>query len=154
MEHNGYRLDSVYGSYCFSFKESEPKEMNYFISYKSFRGPSMGNCDYALLSKYKANRIKSSFSFFNTYRTKEQKEKMKMLYEVRMDYIKYILFEKVLTSFFSTILFVIIFLAGRTQSGILWILTFAILSACFTAYYLFGYIKQIIKCKKYERDNL
>lgn len=58
-EQNGLRLESVSFNYQFRFEKSAEKEMQYFLSYKSFRGASMGNCDNALLSKHKANPVKS-----------------------------------------------------------------------------------------------
>ena len=54
----------------------------------------MGNCDNALLSKHKANPVKSKMCYYSLYRTKETKEKLKLLCDVRADYIKRILFEK------------------------------------------------------------
>ena len=64
MEKNGYRLDSVKHSYWFCFKESNSKEMHYFLSYKSFVKPSMGMVDYALLSRHNANIVKTKMCFF------------------------------------------------------------------------------------------
>ena len=37
MEKDGYRLTNVSCSFWFEFKKSQAKEMNYFLSYKSFR---------------------------------------------------------------------------------------------------------------------
>ena len=76
MEQNGYRLDKISHSYWFYFNESTPKEMHYFLSYKSFRGQSMGWCDYALEKNYNAHEIKSNMCFYTIYRTKEPKESL------------------------------------------------------------------------------
>ena len=147
MEQNGYRVVYVKFPYCFFFQRSTPKEMNYFLSYKSFRGPSMGACDYALQSRHNATNIKSKMCFFDLYRTKEQKENLSLLYEVRMDYIKRILLEKSITSFVLTIIFASLFLLSQMEVWFAVALT--IVFALFTVYYTFGYIKQKIKCKNY-----
>lgn len=157
MEQKGYRLEKIKHSYCFYFKESIPKQMCYFLSYKSFRGSSMGHCDYALLSKHSANPIKSKLCFYTMYRTKEPKENLSFLYEVRLDYIKTKLLEKALTSLFLTILFVTVVLAAIiTKSSYKEICLFSpIIGICvyLTIYYFYGYFKQKNKCKNYEHDN-
>ena len=157
MEQKGYRLEKIKHSYWFYFKESTSKQMCYFLSYKSFRGSSMGNCDYALLSKHSANPIKSKWCFYTMYRTKEYEENLSLLYEVRLDYIKTKLLEKALTSLFLTILFVIIILAAIiTKSSYKEIYLFSlIIGMCvyLTVYYFYGYFKQKNKCKNYEHDN-
>lgn len=153
MEQNGYRLEKIKYSYCFYFKVSIPKEMRYYISYKSFRGQSMGSCDYALKSKYNANLIKSKMCFYTMYRTKEQKENLSLLYEFRMDYIKIKLLEKALTGMFIAIMFAITCIAAIvTQSAIkdvVILAVFAGICVCLTTYYFFGYFKQKSKCKTY-----
>lgn len=157
MEQKGYRLEKIKHSYYFYFKESIPKQMAYFISYKSFRGKSMGYCDYALLSEHNANSIESKMCYYTMYRTKEHKENLSLLYEVRLDYIKMKLFENFLTSLFLTILFLVIgLLAIITQSSYKEICFFSpIIGICFglTIYYFYGYLKQKRKCKNYENDN-
>jgi len=147
MEQKGYRLENIKFSYCFFFKKSTPKEMNYFLSYKSFRGQSMSYADYALESRHYANLIKSKMCFFNLYRTKEQKEKLSLLYEARLDYIKRILLEKALTSFFITIIFTNLFFLSLMKAWLA--IALAVISACLTTYYMIGYNKQKIKCKNY-----
>ena len=158
MEQKGYRLDNISYSHCFSFKESTSKQMCYFLSYKSFRGSSMGNCDYALLSKHSVNPIKSKWCFYTMYRTKEQKEKLSLLYEARMDYIKRILLEKALTELFLSILFAVIIIAGIITSsinkGIWFICVIPAICFCLSVYHFFGYFKQKNKCKIYEHNNL
>lgn len=157
MEQKGYRLEKIKFSHCFYFKESAPKQMCYFLSYKSFRGKSMGHCDYALVSEHNANPIETIMCFYTIYRTKELKENLSLLYEARLDYIKTKLLEKALTALFLTVLFLaLIFACKITQSAYkdLYILS-AIMGVCvcFTVYYFYGYFKQKNKCKNYERDN-
>lgn len=157
MEQKGCRLEKIKHSYCFYFEESTPKQMVYFLSYKSFRGSSMGHCDYALSSKHSANPIKSKWCFYTMYRTKEYKENLSLFYEVRLDYIKTKLLEKALTSLFLTILFVTIILAAIIiKSSYKEIYLFSlIIGMCvyLTVYYFYGYFKQKNKCKNYEHDN-
>lgn len=158
MEQDGFRLENIKYSYCFYFKESIPKQMCYFLSYKSFRGNSMGYCDYSLLSKHNANQIKSKMCSFTMYRTKELKENLSFLYEVRLDYIKAKLFEKALTSLFITILFLAISFATKitqsTSNGFWFINTVIAICGYLTVYYFYGYFKQRSKCKKYEENKL
>lgn len=156
-EQNGLRLESVSFNYQFRFEKFAEKEMQYFLSYKSFRGASMGNCDNALLSKHKANPVKSKMCYYSLYRTKETKENLKLLCDVRADYIKRILFEKLLTSAILAVLFavfVFVSLYFGSNSGGLWflILTVGICLLVFV-YYLFGYLKQRSKCKKIEKNE-
>ena len=154
MESKGYRLEKIKHSYCFYFKESTPKQMCYFLSYKSFSGSSMEHCDYALSSKHSANPIESKMCFYTMYRTKESKENMTLLYEVRLDYIKTKLLEKALTSLFITMLFVAVALTAIiTQSSYKEICLFSpiiVICAYLTIYYFYGYFKQKNKCKNYN----
>lgn len=117
----------------------------------------MGQCDYALSSKHSANPIKSKWSFYTMYRTKEHKKNLSLLYEVRLDYIKTKLLEKALTSLFLTILFVtLVFAAIITKLSYKEICLFSpIIGICvyLTIYYFYGYFKQKNKCKDYEHDN-
>ena len=158
MEQKGYRLEKIKHSYFFYFKNSSPKQMNYFISYKSFRGKSMGHCDYALLSRYRAHPIESTMCFYTMYRTKECKEVLLLLYEVRLDYIRANLFERFLTALFLTILFSIPLVASiifQSNSPGIWLFGVMIgICVCFAIYYFYGYLKQKNKCKNYERDKL
>lgn len=158
MEQKGYRLEKIKHSYCFYFKESIPKRMCYFLSYKSFRGGSMGHCDYSLLSKHSANPVKSEWCFYTMYRTKERKENLSLFYGVRSDYIKTKLLERALTSLFLTILFAAVVLAAIiTKSNYKEICLFSSIigvSVYLTIYYFYGYVKQKNKCKKYEHANL
>ncbi len=157
MEQDGFRLENIKYSYCFYFKESKPKQMQYFLSYNS-KVPSMGSCDYALESKHNANQIKSKLCSFTIYRTKEPKENLSFLYEVRLDYIKAKLFEKALTSLFVTILFLAISFATKitqsTSNGFWIINTVIAICGYLTVYYFYGYFKQRSKCKKYEDNKL
>ena len=158
MEQKGYRLEKIKYSYFFHFKKSSPKQMNYFISCKSFRGQSMGHCDYALLSKHRAHPIESAMCFYTMYRTKECKENLSLLYEVRMDYIRANLFERFLTALFLTILFSISPVASiifQSNCQGIWLFGAMIgICVCFAIYYFYGYLKQRKKCKNYELDKL
>ena len=157
LEQKGYRLVNVKNSYWFTFKVATPKVMHYFLSYKSFRGASMGNCDYALESAHNASLIDSKMCYYTLYRTKESKDKLPLLYEVRLDYIRKVLLEKVLTTIFLTALFTLLLIleinspTPHKATCILWILV--AICACLTFYNLFGFIKQRTKCKKYEQKN-
>ncbi len=157
MEQKGYRLEKIKHAYFFYFKESIPKSMCYFLSYKSFRGRSMEHCDYALLSEHSANPIKSKMCFYTMYRTKAHKENLSLLYEVRLDYIKTKLLENALISLFLTVLFsAIAFLDIITRWSYKGIFLFTpIVGICvyLATYYFYGYFKQKSKCKNYEHDN-
>lgn len=157
MEQKGYRLEKIKHSYYFHFKESKPKQMCYFLSYKSFRGSSMGHCDYALLSKHSANPIKSKWCFYEMYRTKEHKENLSLLYAVRADYIKTKLLENALASLFLTILFVASATAAIiTQLSYKELCLFSPIigtGVLLTIYCFYGYFKQRKKCKNYEHEN-
>ena len=157
LEQNGYRLTNVNCSHWFTFKEASPKQVCYFLSYKSFRGESMAHCDYALESKHKANLIDSKMCYYSLYRTKEQKESLSLLYEVRMDYIRKILLNNALTSLLFTLVFAILFflcINVSKQYKLSFIIIVIIgICVCLTAYYFFGYFKQRSKCKKYGHDH-
>lgn len=157
MEMNGYRLTDVKYSYWFTFKESRSKEMCYFLSYKSFRGSSLGSVEYSLESKHKALLIDAEFCYFSLYRANETKENMSFLYDMRMDYIKSILLEKALTALFISFIFILILFAEiRTLNRIQYIpiLVFFIgISVFLMVYYFYGYSKQKSKCKKYKRGK-
>lgn len=157
FEKSGYRLTKVSFSHWFTFKESSPKQMFYFLTYKSFRGESMEYCDYALESDFCASMIDTKMCYFSLYRTKEEKNRLSLLYGARMDYIRSILLEKALTSLALTIIFTTLFFLSSNismQGKFSFVLvTFAGICACLTAYYFFGYIKQKIKCKKYEHSR-
>ena len=156
LEESGYRLEKIRHSYWFYFKDSAPKKISYFLSYKSFRGKSMGHIDYALLSNHYANPIESDTCFYDMYRTKESKENLSLLYGARLDFIKSKLLERTLASLILSVLFLIPCLAAIIfQSSYKEISIFApIIAVCLflTAYYLYGYIKQKNKCKEYQKD--
>lgn len=151
MEQQGKRVTNVKYSYYFTFKESSPKEMNYFLSYKSFRGQSMGLCDYALESKHKANAIDTKQCYYALYRTKEEKDKLSLLYEVRMDYIKKVLLEKALTALFVSLIFLfVLFFAINTHAeykSIILLALFGVTSICYVIYYFYGFFKQHLQIK-------
>ncbi len=156
MEQNGYRLDKISHSYWFYFNESTPKEMHYFLSYKSFRGQSMGWCDYALEKNYNAHEIKSNMCFYTMYRTKEPKENLSLLYEGRLDYIKAKLLGKALTVLFLAILYSAVSVAAITFSTgkNIWLMgVFIGIFVCIAVYYFYGYFIQKNKCKNYEHNR-
>lgn len=157
MEKEGYRLINVRYSYLFEFKNSKTKEMNYFFSYKSFRGPSMVNCDYALESEHNAHKIDSKLSYYTMYRVKEDKNKLSLLYDVRMDYIKGILLSRMITSL--SLLFVFLFFLSATivtsteLIARVILLFFVLMFTFFVIYYFYGYYKQQKKCKKRQESQ-
>lgn len=158
MEQDGYRLDKVKCSYCFYFKKTTPKEVNYFLSYKPVRGNRLGMCECDLGADYNANIVESKMSFYKMYRTKVSKEKLLFFYEVRMDCIRVTLLERALTSLFLALLFLIIFFAEifttpSVQSCCV-IGMFVTIFICVTSYYFLGYFKQKNKCKTYNKQNI
>ncbi len=157
MEYKGYRLENIKYSYLFCFKETAPKKMSYFLSYKTIRRPSMEHWDYALLSRHNANEIKSKMCFFTMYRTKEHKYDLSLLFEGRLDFIKRIILEKALTAMCLTLLFLIVFilaLVNQTINNYFWISCVSIVICVYlTIFYFYGYHKQSRKCKNYERDT-
>lgn len=157
MEKDGYRLTNVNYSYWFEFKKSQTKEMNYFISYKSFRGPSMVNCDYALESEHNAHKIDGKLCYYTVYRVKEDKNKLSLLYDVRMDYIRRILLEKTVTAFCLLIVFLFLLyntiITSTELIQLLILLSFVVVFTAFAVYYFYGYYKQRKKCKERETDQ-
>ena len=157
MERKGYRLERINHSTCFYFKKSTPKQMCYFLSLKSFRGKSMDYCDSALLSNYSATPVKSTGCLYSIYRTKEEKEKLSLLYAVRSDYVKAKLLEKAIASILLTVIFSMIgFVAIITQSSYFEICVFSpivLALLCLGVYYLYSYFKQKKKCKRYEHNG-
>ena len=157
MEKKGYRITDIKYSYWFELKKSQAKEMNYFLSYKSFRGPSMINCDYALESEHSAHKINGKLSYYTMYRVKGDKNKLSLLYDVRMDYIKRILLEKMITSL--CLLLIFLFLLFNTMAtpteliSQLILLSFVVVCTIFAAYYFYGYCKQRNKCKERESND-
>lgn len=158
MEKNGYRLNCVKYSYCFHFVDSMPKEMHYFLTYKSFRGKSMSHWDYALLSEHQANEVQTKMCFYSVYRTKDQKENLSFLMKSRMAYLRGKLLENALTSLLVTTLLTVIFVASSmtkaSNMGILFMGIFTGIAAFFSFYYFFGYFKYRNKCKKREKNKL
>lgn len=155
MEKEGYRLTNVNYSYWFEFKKSQTKEMNYFVSYKSFRGPSMVNCDYALESEHNAHKIDGKLCYYTVYRVKGDKNKLSLLYDVRMDYIKRILLEKMITALCLVLIFLFFLFATIVTSNELiprlFLLSFVLTSVFFAIYYFYAYYQQRKKCKERER---
>lgn len=158
MEKSGYRLTGVSYSHWFTFKQSTPKQMCYFLSHYSRGGRSMLQCEYILQSEHDAKPIESKGSCYSFYRTKEKKDSLSLLYEVRMDYIRSKLLEYALTWLALTIIFAVLFFLSVTLSTLnkpdLMVIT-AIMAVCIcpTVYYFYGYCKQRSKCRKYEHDG-
>lgn len=159
MEKNGLRLISIKYSHWFIFKESEPKEMSYFMSYKSFRGASMGFCDYFLESEHKAHEIYTKNCYYSMYRTKETKEQLVDLYEVRLDYLKCLMLEYFFTALFGTavalfgLLFDIFSEAEQSLFDTILLISFFVLFCSFALYYFYGYLVERKKLKQAEKKR-
>lgn len=154
MEKQGYRLDYIKYSYWFYFKEAIPKEMNYFLSYKSIRGQSMEHCDYAIESEHNGHIINHTYSYYRLYRSTDKNINLKLLYGVRQDYILHKILENIFsTSILFLIFFICIFLTETLQEKIIMAIAI-IICLMIMMYYLYGYIKQKQKVKKWEKDNL
>ncbi len=157
MENQGYRLDYIKYSYWFYFKESKPKEMNYFLSYKSFRGQSMDNCDSAIESNHNGHIINHTYSYYRIYRSTDKSDNLKLLYGVRQDYILHIISEEFFIALFIfSISFIVSLLTMKINDTVsmIFMLFLSFISLFFTIYYLYAYIKQKQKVKKWEKDNL
>lgn len=157
MEQSGYILDNIKYSYFFSFRKTSPKNAHYFITNKSFRGESMGTWDYALQSNHKANPIKTKMCFYSMYRTKEPIDELTLLLETRLDFIKRILLQNALTALSVILIFASIFcvatITASPNKDIWCIGLFMGISACFTIYYTWGYLKLKGKCKRYTESQ-
>ena len=127
-EQDGYRIVKVRCSYWFVFKRSEPKDVNFFLSIKSFKGKGMGFCDYALISEHCANEINEKLCYYSLYRTAQSQNMLKLVSEMRMDYIRKLLLEKSLTAFaLSVVLIFLLYAMIKTSASIVSI----IVSFCF-----------------------
>ena len=155
MEQGGYRLEKIKYSHFFYFKKSEPKQMRYFLSLKSFKGISMGSYDYALLSTHNANPIESRMCSYTMYRTRDSEEDLWLLYAARLEHIRIKLLGSVLAMLLLTVLFLAVTIAAMiTQSSYTMLsVSIPIIAACtlLASYYSCGYFKQKRKCKDYKR---
>lgn len=155
MEQIGYRLDHIRWSYCFYFKEARPKKMQYFLTTcASFRGVGIAALDDALVSSHKVAAIQTQMCYYSIYRTKEGEDQLSLLLGARMDYVRVKLLEHALTALSLSTIFAIPLLAAIiTQSAATNFWNMGILiGVClfFTVYYLYGYVQQKKKCRKYE----
>ena len=85
MERKGYRLFKVEGNTHY-FVQSSPKEVQFFLSYKTYRGPQMGTWELSLLSNHHANPIKSKRNPFIYYRI-VNKNNLNFLKDTREDFL-------------------------------------------------------------------
>ena len=151
MEKSGYRLTRVMFSYWFYFQKASPKDIRYFFEYKSFRGKTIP-FDYFLLSNHNANIVKNVYCYYSVFRTKATKEEMKLLYDVRLEYIKGVLLENFLISLVLFVLLFPIFLNRICSNQInvfCFLYAFFVVVSFFSSiYYFYGYLFQIRKIKK------
>ena len=151
MEKKGYRLSEVKYSYLCYFVKSAPRDVNYFLIYKTIVGEDMATWENALESKHSANPINAMMCYYSLYRTKVESERLSFLYFTRLDFIRKKLLEKALTALFYFVIFVIIIFLGMicSNENIWLIVLFLCIDICFLVYYLYGYFKQRYKCKQY-----
>lgn len=159
MEKQGYRLDYIKYSYWFYFKETTLKDVNYFISYNISKQLNCSFCDSNILSNHYGHKVNSAHCFYNLYRTTESKEKLDFLYEIQREITLHSILKLFCTAFFMfLILFTLTFLGIKNTSSDIVSLIFMLfcnfLCLFFSIYYLYGYIKQKQKVKKWEKDNL
>ena len=113
------------------------------------------NCDYDLESEHNAHKIDGKLCYYSMYRVKEDKNKLSLLYDVRMDYIKRILLEKMITALCLLLFFLFLLSATLVTSteliSQLIMLSFVVICIFFVAYYFYGYYKQRKKCKEREK---
>ena len=151
MEKSGYRLTRVVFSYWFYFQKAIPKDNKYFFAYKAFRGKIIP-FDYFLLSNHNANIVKNVYSYYSVYRTKATKEELKLLYDVRLEYIKEVLLENFLVWLFLFVLLLCILLKQilSNQINVLFFLcAFLVVVSLFgVIYYFYGYLFQVRKIKQ------
>jgi len=162
MERQGYRTTYVKYSYWFYFKESMSKETSYFLSYTSPRGQSMSSCDYAILSEHKGHPVNHKSCYYELFRTTESKGELDLLYGIRADFIKHILSQKIFISLFMLLIisalgFARIMANKGVVTGnlaeIIYLSLFFAVCLFFSVYYIYGYIKQCKKIKKWENEH-
>lgn len=156
MERNGYRLVKVEFPFLFTFVESKPKDMRYYMPITVWRNSSMYNCAYAI-TLHGGHEINCRFCYFSIYRTSTPKDEIAMLYGVRMDYIKSVLLQKILLFLAFALMFLFVIIAGigkipkyELTESIIAIVFFSLL----VCYNLYGYFKQRAKCKKFEKEKM
>ena len=138
-------------SYWFYFKKATPKDNTYFFAYKAFRGKIIP-FDYFLLSNHNANIVKDVYSYYSVYRTKATKEELKLLYDVRSEYIKEVLLENFLPCLLLFVLLLCILLKqilSKRINVLFFLCAFLVVVSSFgVIYYLYGYLYQIRKIKQ------
>lgn len=151
MEANGYRLDRVKYNHWYYFKETKPKYINYFLSYKTYIGEDMGTYDYSLVSQYHAQEINETFSSYTIYRTSVKREKLNFIIGARMDYIKSVILRNIFINLIilAPLLFVFILSDILYQKVLFGILSFVMILS--TLYMIYGYVKQKKKIKIFEK---
>lgn len=151
-EEEGYRVSEIKYSYFYYFKKVEPKKTNYYISYVMTRDESMFACERYV----KGSQIPIKYCFYSLCRTGEDEEKMKFIRSARMDYIKSVLIQKMLFCFALFLMFLLLTFLNMnkvTDSRFAIYIVFLSIFLFYTYYYLFGFIKQLMKCKKFEKSN-
>lgn len=159
MEQQGYRLDYIKYSYWFYFKESNPKTVNYFMSYNISRKLNCSFCDSNILSNHHGHEINSYHCFYNLYRTTESKDKLDFLYEIQREITLHSILELFFTALFMfSLLFILSFLSIKNTNtdivSMIFVLFCTFVCLLFTIYYLYAYIKQKQKVIKWKKNNL
>lgn len=146
FEKKGYRVTNIKYSYIFWFNEVMAKETDYFISYAAYRDESMIACERYV----NGSKVQTSLSYYSLYRIDGNKDIIQFIRGARMDYIKAVIRTKLLFFFIFFLLlliFLILNIDKMTCNQLIFDSVFLLIFFLFTAYYLFGYIKQIRKCK-------
>lgn len=149
-EEKGYRVSNIKYSYLFTFKKVSPKKIDYYLSYVFARDESMMACERYV----KGGRISSIFCFYSLFRTGESKEKLSFIRGARMDYVRFVLKSRLLiflAFFLMGIIYFFLDLKIMNEYRFAAYLLFLSILFGLICYNLYGYIKQIQKCRKYER---
>lgn len=141
MEQDGKRLKSVMFSYCFYFEEAKPKNATYVITYNMANDnrPDMYSLESLLLSRYPANRIKTTFTGYNIFRVTEKKVEDDEL-TGRKKYIKHVMFQYLFIAIFCFIIGVFLLWASQTNPSKVFAMLFLGCSAIAIIYRLYGFI--------------
>ena len=146
FEKKGYRVTNIKYSYIFLFNEVKANESDYFISYAAYRDESMIACERYV----NGNKVQTNLSYYSLYRIDGNKDIIQFIRGARMDYIKAVIRTKLLfffVFFLLLLIFLILNIDKMTCNQLIFDSVFLLIFLLFTAYYLFGYIKQIKKCK-------
>lgn len=154
---NGYILKEIKHNYWFYFKKSPKINLNYFFSAPTRGKPNIDYCDVCLLANHHAKYVKTNTCHYFMFTTKDSKDNLSLLYEVRMDFIKRLLLLNTLSFFLITVMlggaaFSHFFQSSleHTAVGDAFVLFVFIASFCVFVYYFYGYLRQKKKCKDYE----